>query len=155
MSFSDFEGKKLVMTPVDGFMKCLSCCWGCGTPWYATLKFDGDKMTMNDFTWCFCFKGSPCPCTSCCCCDGPHVQMATFVKESDTKYVADGNTSVWKGGCCAGMCNNKGDAVELKDGKLWWHAGDNNVVPPCLKGMSDVAYMSPAGGAPANATMER
>ena len=126
-----------------------------GTPWHGKVTVDGDTLYMHDFTWCFCLKASPCPCTSCCCCDGPHVQMATFVKESDTKYVADGNTSVWKGGCCAGMCNNKGDAVELKDGKLWWHAGDNNVVPPCLKGMSDVAYMSPAGGAPANATMER
>ena len=33
--------------------------------------------------------------------------------------------------------------------------GHSNVVPPCLKGTNDVAYMSPAGGAPVNATMER
>ena len=157
MSFSDFEGKKLVMTPVDGFMKCLSCCWGCGTPWTGKVTVDGDTAYMTDFTWCFCFKASPCPCTSCCCCDGPCVQHQTFKKVSDTKYQADGTSSVWKGGCCVGPCNNKGDAIEVKDGKLWWHAGNNNVVPPCVKGKSDVAYMTAAGGGPptANATMER
>ena len=46
MSISDYADKKLVMTPVDGFMKCLSCCWGCGTPWYATLKFDVELVQV-------------------------------------------------------------------------------------------------------------
>ena len=83
------------------------------------------------------------------------MQYPRFKKVSDTKWVGDGTQSVWKGDCCTGACNNKGDAIELKDGKLWWHAGDSNTVPPCLKGKENVAYMSPAGGAPANATMER
>ena len=154
MSISDYADKKLVMTPVDGFMKCLSCCWGCGTPWHGKVTVDGDTLYMHDFTWCFCLKASPCPCTSCCCCDGPCVQHQTFKKVSDTKYQADGTSSVWKGGCCAGV-QQQGRRRRAQGRQAVWHAGDNNVVPPCLKGMSDVAYMSPAGGAPANATMER
>ena len=87
-----------------------------------------------------------------------HVQYPRFKKESDTKYVADGTESFWKGGCCVGACNNKGDAIELMDdGKIYWHAGDNNAVPPCIgKNAQKVASMKVPGGAPpTNATMER
>ena len=83
-------------------------------------------MTENTY---FCLKFSPCPCLSCCCCDGPHVQQPRFKKESDTKYVADLEGRLLR----VGACNNKGDAIELMDdGKIYWHAGDNNAVPPCI-----------------------
>ena len=156
-TFADYEGKVLTMEPEAGGMKCLACCFGCGTPLTGVMKIEGDGMAMTENTYCFCLKASPCPCLGCCCCDGPHVQYPRFKKVSDTKYVADGTESFCKGGCCVGACNNKGDAIEVKDGKLWWHAGNNNVVPPCVKGKSDVAYMTAAGGGPptANATMER
>ena len=157
MSFSDFEGKKLVMTPVDGFMKCLSCCWGCGTPWTGKVTVDGDTAYMTDFTWCFCFKASPCPCTSCCCCDGPCVQHQTFKKVSDTKYEADGTSSVWKGGCCVGCCHNDGDKMELENGVWYFTPGNNPTAPPCFKGKKFMHLEKVGGGAPpmANATMER
>ena len=157
-TFADYEGKVLTMEPEAGGMKCLACCFGCGTPWTGVMKIEGDSLAMTENTYCFCLKASPCPCLGCCCCDGPHVQYPRFKKVSDTKYVADGTESFWKGGCCVGACNNKGDAIELMDdGKIWWHAGDNNAVPPCIgKNAQKVASMKVGGGAPpTNATMER
>ena len=152
---ADYEGKVLTMEPEAGGMKCLACCFGCGTPLTGVMKIEGDSLAMTENTYCFCLKASPCPCLGCCCCDGPHVQYPRFKKVSDVKYEADGTQSVWKGDCCAGACHNKGDAIELKDGKLWWQPGDNNVVPPCFKGKQDIAYMTAGGAPPTNATMER
>ena len=155
---ADSGDKVLTMVPEASGMKCMACCFGCGTPLTGVMKIEGDSLAMTENTYCFCLKASPCPCLGCCCCDGPHVQYPRFKKVSDTKYVADGTESFFKGGCCVGACNNKGDAIELMDdGKIWWHAGDNNAVPPCIgKNAQKVASMKVGGGAPpTNATMER
>ena len=77
----------------------------------------------------------------------PATQYPRFKKESDVRFVADGTQSPWKGDCCVGACNNHGDVIEVKDGKLWWQPGDSNVVPPCFKGKQDIAYMTVGGAA--------
>ena len=153
---ADYSDKKMTMHPNDPCMTVMFYCWGCGTPFTAVIKIEGDQLAMTENTFCFCLKPSPCPCLGYCCCDGPHVQYPRFKKESDVRFVADGTQSVWKGDCCAGACHNHGDVIEVKDGKLWWQPGDSNVVPPCFKGKQDIAYMTVVKGAPpTNATMER
>ena len=71
---------------------------------------------------------------------------------SDTKAEGSG-ASVMAGRCCTVCFHNKGDAMELKDGKWTFSAGASPNYPPCIQN-SEVGYMTPVeakGGAPPSA----
>ena len=72
---------------------------------------------------------------------------------SDTKAEGTG-ASVMAGRCCTVCFHNKGDAMEFKDGKWWWGAGNSPNYPPCVQNDPKVGYMTPVeakGGAPPSA----
>ena len=156
-TFADYEGKVLTMEPEAGGMKCLACCFGCGTPLTGVMKIEGDSLAMTENTYCFCLKASPCPCLGCCCCDGPHTVNYKMKKQSDKLYVGDKSHSQWNGGCCVGCCHNDGDKMELENGVWYFTPGNNPTAPPCFKGKKFMHMEKVGGGAPpmANATMER
>ena len=150
------NGTKVKAVPDDGCAKCMFSCSTCCTSWTAVLKIEGDNMVIDENTYCFCVRGSPCPCLSCCCCDGPHTIAWKLKKESDTKWVGEKN-SQWKGGCCVGACHNEGDEVFQRDGVWYFKGGNNPSTPPCFQGKEIMHWEIMGGGAPplANATMER
>ena len=150
------NGTKIKGVPDDGCAKCMFSCGTCCTSWTAVLKIEGDQMIIDDNTYCFCIRGSPCPCLNCCCCEGPHTIVYKLKKQSDSVYVGDKSHSQWKGGCCASMCHNEGDKMYLKDGVWTFTGGKNPTTPPCFQGEGKF-HMEKVGGAPPmeNATMER
>jgi hypothetical protein len=52
------------------------------------------------------------------------------------------------------MFHDKGDVMELKDGKWIMSAGNSPAYPPCMQG-KEIGYMVIKGGAPAATEMER
>ena len=154
----DLVGKKV--TPYRFKSCCASFIFktvGCCTPFTFIPQFTSeakDEIVMTENTVCFCGRMSP---ILCCmgCGFGPCGFAPKFKKESDTKFVADGK-SVFAGGCCAGMFNNKGDIFEYKDGNWVYFAGPSMANPPCLWN-TDVAdcKVVGAGAPPQSVEMER
>lgn len=151
------------MTPYK-FRSCFASCMfntvGCCTPFTFTPKYTSeakDEIVMTENTVCFCGRMSPIPCCMGCgfgpCGFAPH-----FKKESETRFVAEAK-SVFAGGCCAGMMNNKGDVIEFKDGHWEYFAGPSMANPPCLQNttVAEVKPVSgyPSAGAPDSAKMQR
>jgi len=137
-----------------GFFNCMLCCGPavCPSSIGATLYFEGDKATVDNNHFCWVLKLSPIPCFNGCGV-GPCAQVSKFEKESDTVFVGTGESQLG-GGCCQACCHNKGDKMQLVNGKIEYHVGNSMYYPPCIHG-EKLMHMVPLGGAPMTTEMQR
>ena len=77
-----------------------------------------------------------------------------MTKVSETRLEGTGE-SVCAGRCCAMLLHDKGDVIELTDGKWTMTPGSSPAYPPCLHNTDVMEIRPPRGGGPMVIEMAR